>query len=188
VAARGGVLAACGILAAACGSAAAPAGLGTQAGGPSGAPSPAATPSATASTGPNGSASPAPAAPAQVNLSISLAGSKAPHWTIRCEPSSGNIPDPGNACRRLLGQPDIFAPTSHHVMCPQDMTDAPPFFVTGVFRGVHIRETIVAGGCSLSKWAALHAIVQPGTQVGPAGINPGGPDVSAPSGRLSARG
>jgi hypothetical protein len=186
VAARGAVLAACGMLAAACGSAAAPAGQGTQAGGPTGAPSPAATPSATASTGPDGSASPAPAAPAQVNLSITLAGSE--HWTIRCEPASGSIPDPGNACRRLLGQPDIFAPTSHHVMCPQVMTDAPPFLVTGSFRGVPIHDTIVAGGCSLSKWAALHAIVQPGTQVGPAGINPGGPDVSAPSGRLSARG
>jgi hypothetical protein len=30
--------------------------------------------------------------------------------------------------------------------------------VTGIFRGVHIHDTIVAGGCSLSKWAALHAI------------------------------
>lgn len=158
MAARAAVLAACGIFAAACGSAAAPAGQGTQAGGSSGAPSPAATPSATASTGPNGSASPTPAAPAQVNLSITVAGSKALHWTIRCEPASGNIPDPGKACRRLLGQPAIFAPTSHHVMCPQVMTDAPAFFVTGIFRGVHIHDTIVAGGCSLGKWAALHAI------------------------------
>ena len=59
-------------------------------------------------------------------------------------------------------------------MCPQIMTDAPSFFVTGTFQGVQVHETIVAGTCDLAKWNTLNAIVQAGLH----GVNPGGPAVN----------
>jgi hypothetical protein len=168
IAARAVVLAACGLLAAACGSVAAGQAASNQANGQPATHGPSAPLSAQPSTSPAGS--PAPAA--QVKLSITLAGAK--HWSLQCEPASGNVADPQAVCKRLLGQPSLFAPSPHHVMCPQVMTDAPSFLVTGTYRGPHVHETIVAGGCDLGKWNTLHAIFQPGPQ---GGVNPGGPMV-----------
>lgn len=128
------MLAACGTLAAACGSAAAPAAKGTG--------------------------SPQTTSPGQVNLSITLSGSSARHWTLRCEPPSGNVPDPQAACQRLLGHRRIFMPSPHHVMCPQIMGDGPSYLVSGTFLGVRVHDEIVDGGCDLAKWSILHAIFQ----------------------------
>ena len=171
IVARGAALAVFGLLVAACGSVAAGHGTSNQAGGQPAVHGPSAPPSVQPSTGTNGSASPAPG-PARVKLSITLGGAK--HWSLQCQPASGNIADPQNACRRLLAQPSFFAPAPHHVMCPQMMTDAPPFFVTGTFGGTRVHETIVAGSCDLAKWNTLNAIVQSGLH----GVDPGGPAVN----------
>jgi hypothetical protein len=157
--ARGAALAACGIFAVACGSAAAPGtGAPGTGAGQTGAPGSGPSPSAATSPGADGSASPAPAGAARVNLSVSLAGAR--HWTLQCEPAGGNVPDPQSACRRLLAQRSIFSPPAHHVMCPQIMSDAPAFLVSGTFLGQKVHETIQAGGCDLGKWSVLHKIFQ----------------------------
>ena len=156
--ARGAALAACGIFAVACGSAAAP-GSATGAGGQPGthgAPSP----STAISPGTDGSASPAPTGPGTVNLVVSLAGSNARHWSLQCDPAGGNVADPQSACHRLLAQRSIFSPPAHNVMCPQIMSDAPAFLVSGTFLGQKVHETIRAGGCDLGKWSVLHKIFQ----------------------------
>lgn len=159
--ARGAALVACGIFAVACGSAAAPGTTAPGTGaGQTGAQKPAPSASITTSPGTDGSASPAPAGPATVSLSVSLAGSNARHWTLQCEPAGGNVADPQSACHRLLTQRSIFSPPAHHVMCPQIMSDAPAFLVSGTFLGQKVHETIQAGGCDLGKWSVLHKIFQ----------------------------
>jgi hypothetical protein len=161
VLARGAALAACAVFAAACGSAAAPgpAAQGTGATGQPGAHG-APSPSTAISPGTDGSAAPAPAGAGPVNLTVSIAGSKARHWSLQCDPAGGNVADPQSACHRLLTQRSIFSPPAHNVMCPQIMSDAPAFLVSGTFLGQKVHETIQAGGCDLGKWSVLHKIFQ----------------------------
>jgi len=163
--ARAAALAACGLLAAACGSTVAPTAStasngGTNAGTQSLSPSPAATPSASpASSSPAGTGTPGTGSAAEVDLSVTLSGSTQ-HWTLRCAPPGGNVPDPQAACQRLLGNQTIFIPSPHHVMCPQMMGDGPSFLVSGTFLGAHVHRAIVDGGCDMAKWSILHAIFE----------------------------
>jgi hypothetical protein len=161
IAARGLPVAACAILAAACGSTVTPASNSapapaTGSGSPSATPSP--SPAATGGSG--GTGSPGSAAPGQVNISITVTGANAQHWTLRCEPPSGNVPDPQAACNRLLAEPAIFSPSPRHIMCPQMLADGPGYLVSGIFLGQHINKAIMDGGCDLGKWSILHEIFQ----------------------------
>jgi|HubBroStandDraft_5_1064220.scaffolds.fasta_scaffold06961_3 hypothetical protein len=140
LATRGTLLAACGILAAACGSAAAPA--GTPHGG--GSSSSATTTSA-----------------AKVSLSIAVTGgqnAKAEYWTLRCEPTGGTYPDPAAACAKLLKLKTIFTPAPAHIMCPMIMADARTYLVSGTFLGKKVHESIVDGGCQLTRWSELNHV------------------------------
>ena len=135
----GALVAACGLAAAACGSAAAPSG-GSQGGGGS----PASTTSA-----------------AKVSLTIVQSGgsdSTAKRWTLRCEPAGGNVPDPATACGRLLQHRTIFSPSPRHVMCPMIMADARSYIVYGTFLGQKVHQTIVDGGCDLTRWSQLNQV------------------------------
>jgi len=135
----GALLAACGLAAAACGNAAAPSG-GAQPGGGS-------------------SAGPTPAA--KVSLTVVQTGgsdSTTKRWTLQCEPAGGNVPDPATACARLLQHRTIFTPPSRHVMCPMIMADARSYIVYGTFLGKKVHQTIVDGGCSLTRWSQLNQV------------------------------
>jgi len=161
----GAVVATCGTLAAACGSTVAPASNNAQAP-PSQAgtqsPGPSPSPTATGASGAGGGTSSAPsstgtssAGHADINLSVTGGGQ---HWTLRCEPPSGNVPDPQTACERLLGQPALFSVSARHVMCPQIEGGGPGYIVSGTFLGQHISRAIMDGGCDLGKWSLLHNI------------------------------
>ncbi|HEY2640041.1 MAG TPA: SSI family serine proteinase inhibitor [Streptosporangiaceae bacterium] len=142
---RGALIAACALLAAACGSTAAP-----SAG--SGGSSPA---------GASGTPSAAAVSSSKVSLDVTFgptAGHAAKHWTLRCEPAGGNYPDPPGACAKLLKWGDIFARPIGHVMCPMIMTTAQRITVTGTYFGKKINETIVAGGCDLSRYYKLRQV------------------------------
>jgi hypothetical protein len=131
----GAMVAACGLAAAACGSAAAPS---------AGGGSPASTTSA-----------------AKVSLTIVQTGgsdSTAKRWTLRCEPAGGNVPDPVAACSKLLQHRTIFTPSPRHVMCPMIMADARGYIVYGTFLGQKVHQTIVDGGCSLTRWSELNQV------------------------------
>lgn len=162
--ARGAAIAACGTLAAACGSAVAPASNTAQA--PTGqAGTQSASPSPTTATGGTGAGSgtgsatsstgTSSAGHANINISVTRAGQ---HWTLRCDPPSGNVPDPQAACERLLGQPALFSVSTRHVMCPQIQGDGPGYIVSGTFLGQRISKVIMDGGCDLGKWTLLHNI------------------------------
>jgi hypothetical protein len=136
---RGVMIAACGVLAAACGSTVAP------------------TNSAkTSNTNSAGTTS-----AAKVSLDVVLQngnGTPVSHWTLRCEPTGGTYPDAANACGKLLGYKNIFTPQPAHVMCPMIMADARSYIVYGTYLGKTVHETIVDGGCSITRWSELNQI------------------------------
>ena len=134
---RGALLAACGLAAAACGSAAAP-----------------------ASGSPGGSSSAATTSAAKVSLTITESGSGATgkHWTLHCEPAGGTFPDASAACGKLLRFKTIFSPSPHHVMCPMIMADARTYIVYGTFLGQKVHQSIVDGGCDLTRWHELNQV------------------------------
>ena len=161
VIARGAAVAACGTLAAACGSTVAPvsnsgSAPSTQAGTQTSNPSP--SPTSTGGSGAGSATSTTGTSSAgQANIDITVTGG-GQRWTLRCEPPSGNVPDPQTACERLLGQPALFSTSTHHIMCPQIMADKPGYIVSGTFLGQHISKAIMDGGCDLGKWSILHNI------------------------------
>jgi Subtilisin inhibitor-like len=132
----------CAVLAAACGSTAAP-----TAGQASSSPASSSTGSTTAA--------------AKVSLEVSFSGSAgvAPsHYTLRCEPTSGTMPDAAAACAKLLKITDLFSPPAAHVMCPMIMASAGRATVTGTYFGKQVHETILDGGCDLARWAKLKQV------------------------------
>ena len=139
---RGAVIGGCALLAAACGSSAAP---GTGA----------------SHTSTSGSASAGTAASSKVSLAVTFSasgGRPAQHWTLRCEPTGGNYPDRAGACVKLLKWGDIFSRPIGHVMCPMIMASAQRVTVTGTYFGKKINETIVDGGCDLSRFYKLRQV------------------------------
>jgi Subtilisin inhibitor-like len=151
--ARGAVIGACGLLAAACGSSVAPT-TGAPGTGSSGA-------AAAPHTGASASRSAGTASSSKVSLYVTFSrayGHPARHWTLRCEPAGGNYPDPSGACARLSRFGNIFSPPAGHLMCPMIMTTAQRARVTGTYFGKKINETIVAGGCQLSRYYELKQV------------------------------
>jgi hypothetical protein len=145
---RGAAAAACALLAAACGSTAAP---GTGSG------------TATSTTGPGtaGTSSAGTTSSAKVSLDVSFLASPttaARHYTLTCEPAGGTAPDPATACTRLLKGTSVFAPQPAHIMCPMIIANAGRIIVSGTYLGQKVHETIVDGGCQLSRYAKLKQV------------------------------
>jgi hypothetical protein len=133
------LIAACCGLAAACGSAPAP------------------SPSSSHPAGANPSASTVTAS--KVVLDITLAGPDGPtqHWTLRCDPASGVGSDTTAACDRILSS-TVFNPPRGHYMCPMIMANARVFTITGLLYGKRVSETVVDGGCDISRYGTLRQI------------------------------
>jgi len=137
---------ACALLVAACGSAAAP---DSGAAGSSSS-SPAA-----------GGSGPATTATARISLDVNFSGSPttaAAHYTLRCDPAGGTVTDPASACARLMRGTSLFGPLPAHVECPMIMANAGRATVTGSYLGRPVHETVVDGGCDLSRWAKLKQV------------------------------
>ena len=43
-------------------------------------------------------------------------------------------------------------------MCPMIMADARTYLVTGTFLGKKVHESIVDGGCQLTRWSELNHV------------------------------
>jgi hypothetical protein len=146
---RSAAVGACALLAAACGSTAAP-GSGAAGSGGSTSRSPAATTSGSATT-----------AAAKISLEVSFSGSPttaAAHYTLRCDPAGGTVTNPASACTRLMKGASLFGPLPAHVECPMIMANAGRAILTGSYLGRPVHETIVDGGCDLSRWAKLRQV------------------------------
>jgi hypothetical protein len=135
---RSAVVGACALLAAACGSTAAP------------------TAGSSSGTGSTGTVS---SSKVSLEVIFSPAGGRpARHWTLRCAPPGGNSPDPAAACAKLVRWGNLFSPPKGHVMCPMIMASAQRVTVDGTYYGKKIHETVVDGGCDLSRWYKLKQI------------------------------
>jgi hypothetical protein len=135
---------ACALIAAACGSTVAPR---------SGAPS-SGRPAASSS-------GPATTATAKISLAVSFSGSAttaAAHYTLRCDPAGGTVTDPAAACARLMRGVSLFGPLPAHVACPMIMANSGRATVTGSYLGQPVHQTLVDGGCDLSRWAKLRQV------------------------------
>jgi hypothetical protein len=155
--ASGVAVGACVLLLAACGSTAAP----TTGAPATGAPATSAPASGASATSATGSSSAGQAAAAAVSLDVTFAASAnvpAAHYTLHCEPASGTVADPAVACTKLLTGTSLFAPRPAHELCPMIMLGAGRATVTGTYLGQNVHETIVDGGCDLSRWAKLKAV------------------------------
>jgi hypothetical protein len=151
---RGAAVAACALLAAACGSTVGPSTVGPSTVGPS-------TGASTTGASTTGTSSADLAAASKVSLAVTFAASAhapATHYTLRCEPAGGTASNPAAACARLLAGTSLFAPQPAHMLCPMIMASAGRATVTGTYFGKQVHNSIVDGGCDLSRWAKLKAV------------------------------
>jgi Subtilisin inhibitor-like len=137
-----GLLSACGVFVAACGSTAAP---GSNAAAPS------------ASSGTHSTAGTTTAAKASLTIVTTAPGS-VHRWTLRCDPPGGTKPDAAVVCTQLIAHKTILQPSDVRVMCPMIMANAASYVIYGTWFGRAVHETIVDGGCDLSRWGQMHQI------------------------------
>ncbi len=137
-----GLLSACGVFVAACGSTAAPG---------------SAAPSSSTSSGTHSTAGTTAAAKASLTIVTTAPGS-IHRWTLRCDPPGGTKPDAAAACSQLIAHKTILQPSDVRVMCPMILSDASSFYITGVWFGKPVHESIVDGGCDLTRWSEMHEI------------------------------
>jgi hypothetical protein len=92
---------------------------------------------------------------------VSFSGSPttaAAHYALRCDPAGGTVTDPAAACARLMRATGLFGPLPAHVACPMIMANSGRATVTGSYLGRPVHETVVDGGCDLSRWAKLRQV------------------------------
>ena len=96
------------------------------------------------------------AATALTALSIAFApgdGGAARHWTLRCAPVGGTLPQAAVACRRLAAFADPFAPTPKGSACTQLYGGPQTARVTGTFRGRSVWARFARrNGCEIARW------------------------------------
>jgi hypothetical protein len=137
-----GLLSACGVLVAACGAN----------------PAPGSAPaSSSASSGTHSTAGTTASAKASLTIVTTAPGS-VHRWTLRCDPAGGTKPDAAAVCSELIAHKTIFQPSDVKVFCPMIMSNAPSYIIYGTWFGRPLHESIVDGGCDLSRWSQLHQI------------------------------
>jgi hypothetical protein len=149
IGARCAAVFACALLAAGCGSAAPPGSGSTTA------------PGSGSSSAP-GSGSAGTTTAAKISLDVSFSGSAgaAPlHYTLRCEPTGGTVRDAAAACAGLMRHDaSLFGPLPARMACPMIMARGGRATVSGTYLGRYVHETVLDGGCDLSRWAELRQI------------------------------
>ncbi len=109
-------------------------------------------------TSSGGAASSPSAHPAQASVAITVSsgpGTKAVHWTLRCDPPGGTHPDPTDACKALLTAKTPFAPLRARLDCPMILASAKRAVITGTWFGHKVHRVVIDGGCDLGLWDAL---------------------------------
>lgn len=100
-----------------------------------------------------------PAAKAKLQVVESGPGGQARHWSLRCDPAGGTMPDPAAACRLLATDATILHPMgATHIMCRPIMANARSFTITGTWYGTNLHEVVTDGGCDLRRWSRMAQI------------------------------
>jgi hypothetical protein len=97
----------------------------------------------------------------KANLEVveSMPGGQARHWSLRCGPAGGTMPDAAAACRLLATDATILHPVrTTHMLCPRTVAHARTFTVTGTWHGARLHEVVTDGGCNLRRWSKMAQI------------------------------
>src|SRR4029077_1117034 len=81
-----------------------------------------------------------PASKAKLQVVENMPGGQARHWSLRCDPAGGTMPNAAAACRLLATDGTILHPRATHIMCPKIMADARTFTITGTWYGTKLHE------------------------------------------------
>jgi hypothetical protein len=80
-------------------------------------------------------------------------GAAAHHWTLRCGPVGGTLPQPAAACRRLAALADPFAPVPADSVCSQIYGGPETARVRGSYRGKKVNAVFNRrDGCEIARW------------------------------------
>jgi hypothetical protein len=103
---------------------------------------------------------PAVGRPAAVSLVIKVTGPGVPprHWTLRCDPVGGTLPDAAKACRVLVLAKNPFAPLPRGPLCPANAVGTRTATVTGTWFGHPVDATFIQSGCGLPRWTKISQI------------------------------
>jgi hypothetical protein len=86
-------------------------------------------------------------------------GDQPRHWSLRCDPGGGTMPDAAAACRLLATDATILHPVrATHIMCRTITTGVRTFTITGTWYGTRLHEVVADGGCNLRRWSQLAQI------------------------------
>jgi hypothetical protein len=98
---------------------------------------------------------PTPAA-AKGTLSVQTVNTSTPeHWTLRCDPVGGTMPDPAASCKALLGTKSAFEPSKHPIACPMIMVSPKQIVITGTWFGKKVHRVIIDGSCDIGLFDSL---------------------------------
>lgn len=99
------------------------------------------------------------ASKASLQVVENIAGGQTRHWSLRCAPAGGTMPDPAAACRLLATDPAILHPVrATHIMCAVITATPRTFTITGTWYGTKLHEVVTRGGCDLRRWSRLAQI------------------------------
>jgi hypothetical protein len=81
------------------------------------------------------------------------------HYTLRCRPAGGTLPDPVAVCSRLLAAPDLFGPPPTNHICAMGMMGTGKVVLSGTYLGLPVDETIADSGCALPRWTEIKYVL-----------------------------
>ncbi len=102
-------------------------------------------------------------APTQLSITVYPNGIGEPgskHYSLRCDPTGGTVPNPARACRVLAGLSHPFAPVPPQTICSDIALGPEEAIVTGRFRSEHVYAHVrVRDSCEIERWRRLKAVV-----------------------------
>lgn len=99
-----------------------------------------------------------PASKAKLQVVENMPGGQTRHWSLRCDPAGGTMPNAAAACRLLATDATILHPRATHIMCSKIMADARTFTITGTWHGTKLHEVVTHSGCDLRRWSKMAQI------------------------------
>lgn len=105
------------------------------------------------------------ATPRATRLSITvypngIGATGAKRYTLRCNPTGGNVPNPARACAVLASLDHPFAPTPPNTICSDIALGPEEAIVKGTLRGSRVAAHLrVRDSCEINRWRRVRDVV-----------------------------
>jgi len=98
--------------------------------------------------------------PSELRVTVrTRSGSTARTYTLRCDPTGGDHPDPEAACAALDRAARAFAPVPKEQLCTQTYGGPQTAAIEGTWRGTMVSATFDrTDGCEIARWDSLAAV------------------------------